>query len=237
MQALILAAGLGKRMRPLTDDLPKPLLQVGGKALIEHQIERLVAAGVSDIVINLFHLGHKIQQALGDGSRYGAHIRYSQEDIPMETAGGIIKAMPLLASDCFIVANADVWTDFDYARLKAITNKDCLGHLVLVRDAEHNPQGDFYLDSNGRVHTAPPSSPSSTPETKNQQDPQHQRLTFTGISVLHKNLFHGLPVRPCPVVPLLQEAMQRSLITGELHTGRWMDIGTPERLKKANAML
>lgn len=223
MRAMILAAGLGKRMQPLTANLPKPLLKVGDKTLIEHQIERLVAGGVSAIVINHFYLGAMIQEALGDGSQYGINISYSKEAIRLETAGGIIKALPKLKDDSFIVVNADVWTDFDFSRLKPVDGTDRLAHVVLVENAEHHPYGDFYIDDAGNVHE--------------DQSATDRRFTFSGISVLHKNLFKGYPLQPRSIIPLLQEAMKQDRVSGEVHEGLWMDIGTPERLREANELV
>ena len=222
MRAMILAAGLGKRMQPLTANLPKPLLKVRGKPLIEHQIEKLVAAGVSGIVINHFYLGDMIEAALGDGSRFGAEISYSRESRRLDTAGGIIKSLPQLQDDCFIVVHADIWTDFDFSGLHPVDGKDRLAHLVLVDNTDHNPYGDFYIDDAGRVH-----------EDHSARD---QKLTFSGIYVLHKNLFTGLAIEPIPVVPLLQAAMTENRVSGEIYLGLWMDIGTPQRLQEVNAL-
>ena len=222
MRAMILAAGLGKRMRPLTANLPKPLLKVRGKPLIEYQIEKLVAAGVSGIVINHFYLGDMIEAAVGDGKRFGVGISYSRETTRLDTAGGIIKSLSQLQDDSFIVVNADIWTDFEFSRLQAVDGKDRLAHLVLVDDADHNPYGDFYIDEVGRVH-----------EDHSTRD---QKLTFSGISVLHKKLFTGLSIEPLSVVPLLQAAMAENRVSGVIHPGLWMDIGTPERLLKVNAL-
>lgn len=221
MRAMILAAGLGKRMQPLTTDLPKPLLKVGDKTLIEHQIERLVAGGITGIVINHFYLGGMIEELLGNGSKYGTSIIYSREPIRLETAGGIIKALPMLKDDCFVVVNADIWTDFDFSTLEPVDGVDRLAHLVLVENADHNPHGDFYIDDKGRVH-----------EDHSARD---QRLTFSGMSVMHKNLFRDLPIQPRSMVPLLQEAMLQDQVSGEVYEGLWMDIGTPERLQEINA--
>ena len=223
MRAMILAAGLGKRMQPLTADLPKPLLKVGNKTLIEHQIERLVAGGITGIVINHFYLGRMIEELLGDGSKYGASISYSKEAIRLETAGGIIKALPKLKDDSFIVVNADIWTDFDFSSLGSVDGNDRLAHLVLVGNADHNPHGDFYIDDKGRVHE--------------EHSARDQRLTFSGISVIHKNLFRGYPIQPKSMVPLLQEAMLEDRVSGEVYEGLWMDIGTPERLHEVNALV
>ncbi len=222
MRAMILAAGLGKRMQPLTAKLPKPLLKVGEKTLIEHQIERLVAGGVSGVVINHFYLGSMLEEALADGTRFGIDISYSKEVIRLETAGGIIKALPMLKDDSFIVVNADIWTDFDYSSLEPLDGEDRLAHLVLVENAEHHPHGDFYIDDAGRVH-----------EDHSARD---QRLTFSGISVIHRNLFSGLPIQPRSMIPLLREAMSQDRVSGAVHSGLWIDVGTPERLQEVNAL-
>lgn len=216
MRAMILAAGLGKRMQPLTADRPKPLLDVAGKSLIEHQILRLIEGGVTGVVINHFYLGGMIQEALGNGSRFGIDISYSREPIRLETAGGIIKSLPKLKDDSFIVVNADIWTDFDFSTLKPVDGENELAHLVLVENSDHNPHGDFYLDQSGRVHE--------------NRDSGDSRLTFSGISVMHKKLFEGLPIRPLSTVPLLQAAMADNKVSGEQHAGLWVDVGTPERL-------
>ncbi len=223
MRAMILAAGLGKRMQPLTAKLPKPLLKVGDKTLIEHQIERLVAGGVTGIVINHFYLGSMIEETLGDGSRFGVEIQYSREAIRLETAGGIIKCLPMLKDDSFIVTNADIWTDFDFSTLQPVDGETRLAHLVLVANAEHNPHGDFFIDEQGRVH-----------EDHNNRD---EKLTFSGISVMHKNLFADLPIQPRSFVPLLQEAMEADKVSGEVHDSLWIDVGTPERLDEVNRLL
>lgn len=222
MRAMILAAGLGTRMQPLTDQQPKPLLRVGDHSLIEHQVLKLARAGVSHIVVNHFYLGAMIEQHLGDGSRYGVALRYSPETVRLETAGGIIKALPLLEDDSFIVVNADIWTDFDYARLLPLANGETRAHLVLVPNAPHHPGGDFHLDAAGSVH----------------QDAQcgDPRYTFAGISVLHRDLFGGQPAVPSRLLPFLQQAMAERRVSGELHQGIWLDIGTPERLEAARRL-
>lgn len=219
---MILAAGLGRRMQPLTAELPKPLLKVGDKSLIEHQLERLVAAGVTGVVINHFYLGAMIEEVLGDGSRFGIDIQYSREAIRLETAGGIIKSLPMLRDDSFIVVNADIWTEFDFSSLKEVDGENRLAHLVLVENADHNPHGDFCIDEQGRVHE--------------DHDAPEMRLTFSGISVLHKNLFAGLPIQPRSFVPLLQEAMRADKVSGEVFGGLWVDVGTPERLEYVNTL-
>ena len=217
MNAIILAAGRGERMRPLTDHTPKPLLLAGGKPLIVYHVERLAAAGLRNIVINHAHLGHRIEAALGDGSRWGATIRYSPEGRALETGGGIFKALPLLAPGPFVVVNGDIWTDLDFAQLHL--GDGLLAHLVLVDNPGHNPEGDFALD-NGRL------SATGSP-----------RYTFSGIGVYHPDLFRDCSPGAFPLAPLLRTAMHRGLVSGEHHAGRWLDIGTPERLQALDQML
>ena len=223
MRAMILAAGLGKRMHPLTANKPKPLLKVGDKTLIEYQIERLVQGGITGVVINHFYLGTMIEEALGDGSQFDIEILYSKEPIRLETAGGIIKSLPKLKDDSFIVVNADIWTDFDFSRLQPLDGKDRIAHLVLVENAEHNPHGDFYIDESRKVHE--------------DHEARDKRLTFSGISVMHKMLFEGFPIQPRSTIPLLQDAMANDLVSGEVHDGLWIDVGTPERLHEVNAIV
>ena len=223
MRAMILAAGLGKRMQPLTADKPKPLLKVGDKTLIEYQIERLAEGGITGVVINHFYLGAMIEEALGDGSQFDIEILYSKEAIRLDTAGGIIKSLPKLKDESFIVVNADIWTDFDFSRLQPLKGKDRLAHLVLVENAEHNPHGDFYIDESRKVHE--------------DHEARDKRLTFSGISVMHKKLFEGFPIQPRSTIPLLQEAMANNLVSGEVYDGLWIDVGTPERLKEVNAIV
>lgn len=214
MKAMILAAGRGERMRPLTDHTPKPLLPAAGKALIEHTIEQLVSAGFNDIVINHAHLGQQLEQQLGDGSALGARIQYSREgEQALETAGGIINALPLLGDEVFLVINGDIATDFPFAELK--NQPVDLAHLVLVKNPEHHPQGDFGLDSAGRVT-----------ETNNE------KFTFSGIGLYHPNLFRNIPAGIRKLAPLLHQAIAEQRVSGQLHTGFWMDIGTPQRLQE-----
>tara|TARA_B100000427_G_scaffold205913_1_gene171417 strand:- start:449 stop:1132 length:684 start_codon:yes stop_codon:yes gene_type:complete len=222
MRAMILAAGLGKRMRPLTENTPKPLLKVDGKPLVEHLIERLITGGVTGVVINYHHLGEMIKNFLGDGSRFGIEILYSEEADLLETGGGIINSLPKLKDESFIVVNADVWTDFDFNRLEYISEDQCLAHLVLVENTQDNPTGDFYINQSGLVHDAA----------------RHgsNRLTFSGISVLHRSLFEGYQSEPLSLVPLLKMAMMKDLVTGEVHNGVWIDVGTPQRLEQVNSL-
>ena len=223
--AMILAAGRGERMRPLTDHTPKPLLPVGGKPLIVWHIERLVAAGFDRIVINHAHLGAEIEAALGDGSRWNAAIAYSREDEALETAGGIATALPLIEGAAFPVVNGDVYCEFGFARLRAVcealaTGAD-LAHLVLVDNPEHHPNGDFALDT-GRVHLMPHPS----------------RLTFSGIGVYRRELFAATaPGARAPLAPLLRAAIADNRVGGERFPGLWVDVGTPERLRQLDESL
>lgn len=210
MKAMILAAGRGERMRPLTDTTPKPLLRAGGRRLIEYHLGALAAAGVDEVVINHAHLGGQIERELGDGRRYGLRIRYSPEGEALETGGGILRALPLLGPAPFIVVNADVHTDFDYAHLPQAL--DGLAHLVLVDNPPHRPDGDFALVG-ARVHNAGESC-----------------LTYAGIGVLCAALFaEGLSGR-FPLAPLLRAAADAGQVSGERYGGFWVDVGTPERL-------
>ena len=219
MKAMILAAGRGERMRPLTDHTPKPLLPVAGKAIIEHTISQLVAAGFYDIIINHAHLGQQIAEHLGDGSRYGAGIRYSPEgEQGLETAGGIINALPLLGDDVFLVVNGDIATDFPYAELK---NRPVdLAYLVLVDNPEHHPQGDFGLDETGKVIENCP-----------------EKLTFSGIGLYRPELFSLTPAGSSKLGPLLRRAIAAQRVSGQKFAGFWMDIGTPERLQELDFLL
>jgi MurNAc alpha-1-phosphate uridylyltransferase len=214
MKAMILAAGRGERMRPLTDHTPKPLLTAAGKPLIEHTITQLVAAGFHEIIINHAHLGRQIEERLGDGKRFGAAIRYSPEgEEGLETAGGIINALPLLGDGAFLVVNGDIATDFPFAELKNL-NID-LAHLVLVDNPEHNRQGDFGLDNTG-----------------NLVGNSVEKFTFSGIGLYRPELFDNMPVGKSKLAPLLRAAMSERRISGQKFNGFWMDIGTPQRLKE-----
>ena len=218
MKAMILAAGRGERMRPLTDHTPKPLLQVAGKSLIEYHIERLVRAGFTELVINHAHLGLQLEQVLGDGARYGAQISYSAEGEgqALETGGGIYKALPLLQGEAFVVVNGDIYCDYPFDQLKV---PDGLAYLVLVANPPHHPEGDFALDD-GRVLRDGP-----------------LKCTFSGIGVYRPELFEDCQPGAFPLAPLLRTAMARGLVSGEYYRGRWMDIGTPERLQQLEALL
>lgn len=217
MKAMILAAGKGERMRPLTLHTPKPLLKVAGKSLIEHQINRLVAAGVRELVINHAWLGEQIEAALGSGERYGVRIAYSPESMPLETGGGIYQALPLLGEQPFILVNGDVWTSYDYTQLtdKALSG---LAHLVLVDNPEHHTQGDFSI-VDGRVAME-----------------GDVKYTYSGIAVIDPRLFNGCKPGAFKLAPLLREAMSKGLVSGELFSGNWVDVGTPERLQHAEQL-
>jgi len=218
LQALILAAGRGERMRPLTDHTPKPLLQAGGKALIEYHVERLAAAGIHELVVNHARFGDRIESALGDGSRYGVSISYSSEgDEPLETGGGIVHALPLLTSDPFLVINADVYSDFPFAPLAMPAGS--LAHLVLVANPDHNPDGDFSL-AHGRVGLEPA-----------------PRYTYSGIGLYRPTLFAGSDRAAFPLAPLLRSAAAEGRVSGEYFDGIWLDIGTPQRLQELDSRL
>ncbi len=245
MRAMILAAGLGKRMQPLTQKTPKPLLKVAGKALIEHQLERLQHAGITDVVINHSYLGSQIEAALGDGAQYGLAINYSAEPERLETAGGIIEALPLLHDPSFIVVNADIWSDFDLASLAPTVTEIASGDgdlafLVLVDNAPHNPQGDFTLDGVGRVGLLENSAKHAAVSYPITQAALRERplkhLTFSGISVLSRALFEGCERGPRPLLPLLLSAISAGKVGGVHHKGLWVDVGTPERLADVEAL-
>lgn len=217
---MILAAGQGKRMRPLTETTPKPLLKVAGKSLIEYQIQALVKAGITELVINHAWLGEQIPTYLGSGEKYGCNIQYSAEPVDAyETAGGIIHALNLLKDDTFVVINSDVWCDFNYRQLTAIDLKDKLAHLVLVDNPVHNPSGDFGLNQ-GLVSLE-----------------QQTKYTFAGIGLYHKDLFAGEHKMPLPLGPLLKQQIAQNKVSGERHHGQWFDIGTPERLAQIEQLV
>lgn len=219
MKAMLLAAGRGERMGDLTADRPKALLSLGAETLIERQLRLLRRAGVRDVVVNVSYLGTLIMELLGDGRRYGTEIYYSQEgEPPLETAGGIAQALPLLGTAPFLVVNADVITDFDYARLIAIAaqeSRDLLGTLVLVPNPDHHAGGDFGINSAGLASDS------------------GERLTFAGISVLHPELFTGVAAVRTPLRPVFDTAIARQRLGAVRHDGIWIDVGTPERLAAA----
>ncbi len=228
MKAMILAAGLGTRMRPLTDHVPKPLLEVGGKPLIVWHIEALVRAGITELVINTAWLGEKLQDALGDGHQFGAHIEWSHEGEPLETAGGLIKALPLLGDAPFVVVNGDIWLRYPIPGLRErFAGMTQSAHLVLVDNPEHNPGGDFSLNAD-RVTMGTTLRVASEGE---------HRYTFSGLSVLHPRLFSGLSEGKRPLAPLLREAMAAKKVTGEYFPGPWVDVGTPARLAELDEQI
>lgn len=214
---MILAAGRGERMRPLTDHTPKPLLTVRGKALIVWLIEALARAGIRDLVINHAHLGPAIEAGLGDGARWNISIRYSPEGSALETAGGIANALPLLGTEPFMVVNGDIFCDFDFARLSQRSLGADLAHLVLVANPPQHPGGDFSLHGD-RVRDRGASG---------------DMRTFAGIGLYDPRLFDGI-VRGsrAPLAPLLRNAMAADRVSGEFHAGAWHDVGTPERLRQ-----
>lgn len=215
--AMLLAAGRGERLRPITDTLPKPLVTVAGKPLIVHHLEALARAGVREVVINLSWLGGLIRAALGDGRQFGVHIAYSEEGPePLETAGGIFKALPLLGARPFLVVNADIWTDMDFSRWLALP-EDALARIALVPNPTHHPRGDFGLEG-GHVVERP-----------------SERYTYTGVGVFRPELFAGCQPGKFPLLPLLQRAIAARRLRGELFTGEWCDVGTPERLARLDA--
>lgn len=209
---MLLAAGRGERLRPLTDRIPKPLIEVRGKALIVRLVEALVRAGHDDLVVNLAWLGEAIETALGDGRRFGARVQYSPEpDDALETGGGILNALPLLGDDPFLAVSADIYTDFAFARLPE--EPEGLAHLVLVENPHHNPGGDFAIDA-GRL-----------------RNEGGQKLTFSGIGVYRPELFDDRSPGRFPLAPLLRRAASDNRASAEHYTGEWWDVGSMERLE------
>ncbi len=227
MKAIILAAGRGERMRPLSDRMPKPLLAAGGASLIERQVRRLSAAGICDIVVNVSHLAEMIVAALGDGGRFGVRIRYSYEAVALETAGGIAQALPMLGGDAFVAVNADIYCEYDYARLAAAFERpgqervDWDAYLVLVDNPAHHRHGDFSLGRDGVVGVA-----------------SQERLTFSGIGAYRPDFFGAIaPGRREPLGPMLHAAAIDGRVRGERYAGRWIDVGSPQRLAALRAIL
>ncbi|MEE4191421.1 MAG: nucleotidyltransferase family protein [Halieaceae bacterium] len=212
MKAMILAAGRGERMRPLTEHTPKPLLPVAGRPLIEYHVERLLAAGFDGLVINVSWLGEQIVAHL-EASSWAQHIRWSREDTPLETAGGIVQALPLLGDAPFAVVNGDIWTDYPFAALQEQAPPPGGAHLVLVDNPAQHPRGDFRLQASGLLD-------------RGQQD----RHTYSGIGVYTPALFAGLAAGARPLLPLLEQAIAADALSGEHYAGDWEDVGTPERL-------
>jgi MurNAc alpha-1-phosphate uridylyltransferase len=214
---MILAAGRGERMRPLSDAIPKVLLEVRGKSLIARLIEALARSGMREIVINHAHLGHMIEAALGDGRRFGVAIRYSHEAEALETAGGIAQALPLLGAEPFVAVNGDLFCDFDFSALVGTALEQNLAHLVLVANPPHHPQGDFALNGTRVAETG------------------QSKLTFSGIGLYRPELFSSIrPGSKGQIAQLLRAAMTRGRVSGEVHRGIWHDVGTPRRLSALN---
>ena len=245
MRAMILAAGRGERMRPLTDHSPKPLLAVGGKPLIVWHLERLAAAGFHEVVINHAWLGQMIEDALGDGSRWGLRIRYSPEAVALETAGGIAQALPLLSQDDtpFLVVNGDVWSDWEPALAQdataRMTQSGAQAWLLLVDNPAHNPKGDFRLAPSGVLSDGKqPTNGSDPVDGTVESTDAISALTFSGTAVYHPDLFRDLtPGEPAALAPLLRAAMLRNAVIGSHHDGVWVDVGTPARLAELDAQL
>jgi MurNAc alpha-1-phosphate uridylyltransferase len=215
---MLLAAGRGVRMRPITDSVAKPLVRVGGRALIAWHLAALARAGIQDVVINLSWLGEQLRAALGDGHEFGLRIRWSEEGpVPLETGGGIFRALPELGEAPFLVVNADIWTDIEFGRLTLAP--DALAHLVLVPNPPHHPRGDFGLEAGHIV------------------EGEHARLTYSGVGVYRPEFFAGCTAGRFPLLPLLKRAIDARKLTGEEHRGQWCDVGTPERLARLESQL
>ncbi len=225
LTAMVLAAGRGERMRPLTDSKPKPLLEVGGKTLIERHIAKLAAAGFKRVVVNHAHFGNQIEAALGNGTRWDIEIYFSAEIEALETAGGIANALELIAVDTFAVVNSDVYSDYNYGELKTATSRlardpNLIAHLVLVSNPAHHPDGDFTLDGD-KVVTGPA-----------------EKLTFNGLGAYRREMFASItPGEKLSLAPLLHDQIRAGRVSGEHYQGRWADIGTPERLASLNDLL
>ncbi|HEX5206676.1 MAG TPA: nucleotidyltransferase family protein [Steroidobacteraceae bacterium] len=211
-RAMLLAAGRGERLRPITDTLPKPLVEVAGKPLIVYHLEALHRAGVREVVINLSWLGEKIRAALGDGGRYGVHISYSEEGpVPLETGGGIHRALPLLGSRPFLVVNADVWTNMDFSRVLTL-DEGADARLMLAPNPPQHPRGDFGIEGDLVVER------------------ENERFTYTGVGMYRPEFFEGCVPGKFPLLPLLKRAIAARRLHGEVYGGEWLDIGSPDRL-------
>lgn len=225
MKAMILAAGYGKRLQPLTNKTPKPLLRVAGKPLLQHHIEHLAASGITDILINTSWLAEQIEDYFGDGSDFAVNITWSREAVPLETGGGIYKALPFFQQQPFLLINGDVWTDFAFSSIsQSLLQQDQMAWLLLVKNPEHNPEGDFGLTDNLVNYTAQP------------------RYTFSGVSLIRPQLIDDFvknhPAQSCfPLRDVLRPAIERQAVTAAVHAGRWCDVGTPERYKNLNRTL
>lgn len=225
MKAMILAAGYGERLRPLTNDTPKPLLKVGGKPLIQYHIERLAEVGVRELVVNTSWLAEQVESFVGDGGRFGVRVQWSQESEPLETGGGIRAALPLLGADPFLVINGDVWTDYPLQQLvDRDWSEELDAHLVMVPNPEHNATGDFTLDTDQRVRY-----PEAGDDT----------FTFSGISVMRPEIFALYPSasKKFPIRDVLASGIKGGYVGGEVYNGQWWDVGTIERLQALDTLL
>lgn len=221
MKAMILAAGLGNRMRPLTDHTPKPLLCAGGKPLIEYHLENLRRAGIREVIINLAYLGEKIRAHLGDGRTFGLSIHYSSEPEPLETGGAIVQAQDLLGDQPFLLVNGDVWCDLEFSDfIQHHLTGNNRGHLLLVPNPDFHPLGDFVLAENGQL-------------SADSGQLKLERYTFAGISMLDPQLVTNYPDKRTkfPLAEVLRSAISQQQLTGQVHSGHWSDVGTPERLQ------
>jgi len=218
MKAMILAAGRGERLRPLTDTTPKPLIKVAGKSLIEYHLNNLAKAGITEIIINTSWLADKIHEELADGSQYNVTIQYSDEGEALETAGGIIKALPLLGDEPFLVVNGDIWCDYNFSDLPKFKT-DKLAHLILVNNPKHNQEGDFALQ-NGLI--------------KNSAETMY---TFSGIGIYRVDFFSEQPAGTSPLAPIIREKCTQDLVSGQYYDGLWTDVGTLERLQELEKQL
>lgn len=224
MKAMILAAGLGQRMRPLTDNLPKPMLSAGGKPLLQYHLEALADIGVREVVINLAYLGDKIRAFVGTGERFGLSVYYSEEPEPLETAGALLHALPLLGDEAFILINGDVWTDYPLTALTQYSlQPDEDAHLILVANPEFHPAGDFSPNSHGRL----------------ENNPELNKFTFAGLSLIHPRLITGYPQQrqKFPLGEVLRFGISQNRISAKVYTGKWSDVGTPKRLAQLDAQL
>ena len=218
MKAMILAAGRGERLRPLTDETPKPLIKVAGKSLIEYHLTNLAKAGYKEIIINTAWLAEKIHQQLGNGDNYGLSITYSDEGEALETAGGIINALPLLGNEPFLVVNGDIWCDFDFSTLTELRTP-MQAHLILVNNPEHNLKGDFALDNGSIKNTG------------------NTMYTYSGIGIYSADFFAGQQTGSLPLAPILRRKNDANLISGQIHDGLWTDMGTLERMQELEVQL
>lgn len=218
MKAMILAAGRGERLRPLTDVTPKPLIEVAGKSLIEYHLENLAASGFKEVIINTAWLAEKIHLALGDGSDYGVTIHYSDETSALETAGGIINALPLLGDEPFLVVNGDIWCGFDFSALEEL-QPSTQAHLLLVNNPEHNQHGDFSLQQGMIRNTG------------------NAMKTYSGIGIYRAEFFKGQTSGALPLAPIIRSKSENNLVSGQFYQGLWTDVGTQERLQQLEKQL